>query len=60
MNLSLTVQLSQILTTLRRTGGIPARVHPEEYDRRQSERLGTGWRGPYESIFPNWAVIGNS
>jgi len=40
MNLSLTVKLLQILTTLWFTGGIPARVHPEKYDNRQSQRFG--------------------
>jgi hypothetical protein len=60
MDLSLIVQFSQILTTLPCTGGIPARVHPEEYDSRHSGRLRPGWRGPHADIFPNWVVIGSS
>ena len=60
MNLSLTVQLSQMLTTLRCTGGIPALVYPEEYDNRQSQRLGPEWIGTLVGIYPNLAVIGSS
>jgi hypothetical protein len=59
MNLSLTVQLSQILTTLRFAGRLPARVHPEEYDSRHSPRLAPEWIRPYIGNFPNSAAPGS-
>ena len=45
MNLSLTVKLLQIFTTLSFTGGIPARVHPKNMtigNHNTSRRIGSG------------------
>ena len=57
MNLSLTVKLLQIFTTLSFTGGIPARVHPKKYDNRQSQHFAPYRIGPLAAFCRIWRLL---